>query len=98
MAGDKNNTVLRPSGTIIITDPDLGVIMADTLQCCHCGAHWTVVKGSGRERGFCLKCMGPTCGPNCLECVPQEQWLENSEKGRPENHRDIIVSVPRSIG
>jgi len=48
----------------------------DTVMCCHCGMHYTVVPGSGRRRGFCFKCMAPTCGgPSCDQCFTVEQRL-----------------------
>lgn len=78
------HTATRPAGTIIITDPDLSHdVHMDTLQCTHCQKHWVVRPGSGRVRGFCLKCMGPTCGARACEtsCVPAEKQLEAMESG-----------------
>jgi hypothetical protein len=53
----------------------------DTIQCKHCGGHWRWIQGSGRERGFCMRCMGPTCGQEKCEmtCVPFEKELEIME-------------------
>jgi len=57
-------------------------MVADTAQCVHCNGHFQIVRGSGRVRGFCTKCMGPTCGSReCDECVPFEKRLEIMEKG-----------------
>lgn len=71
----------RPKGHFLDQN---GNEIADTLQCCHCGAHFEVVKGSGRKRGFCMCCNGVTCGkPECDLCVPAEQQLENMEANRP---------------
>lgn len=69
--------VRKPHGNFLIVDPDAPRSMVgDTLQCCHCGAHWIPVKGSGIERGFCRKCMQVTCGkPTCNICIPQEKQL-----------------------
>lgn len=54
-----------------------GVQVASTVQCCHCGGHFVMEPGSGRTRGFCLKCMRLTCGhPDCDECVPLERRRE----------------------
>lgn len=54
----------------------------DMQQCCHCGYHFKVVPGSGRVRGFCLKCMQVTCGkPACNTCLPIEKWLDGVENG-----------------
>lgn len=75
------NTARRPSGTIIIAS-EAGELTHDTLQCCHCGQHWAVVKGSGRKRGFCMKCMRPTCGCQaCDSCTPYEKRIEQIERG-----------------
>jgi hypothetical protein len=56
---------------------------ADTLQCPHCQAHFQVVPGSGRRRGFCMRCNAPHCGAKeCFTCVPFEKKLELYEKGK----------------
>lgn len=93
MAGDKQHTVTRPAGFAILTGPD-GTVEADSLQCGHCGRHWTVRPGSGRRRGFCTCCMRPTCGPSCpagtAACIPQDLFLENIEKGRPLDYKPIV--------
>lgn len=80
-------------GVIIIADPgsDRPLLETKTLQCVHCGGHWIPLPGSGRVRGFCQRCMGPVCGPGCAECIPEEQMLENIEKGRPADYRPIIA-------
>jgi len=53
----------------------------DTLQCVHCGKHWFVEVGSGRERGWCGRCMGVTCGEKpCLVCIPLMKAIEESEE------------------
>jgi hypothetical protein len=75
--------VRKPHGNFSIIDPGSPtlVIEGDTLQCCHCGAHWVPIRGSGKQRGFCMKCMQVTCGkPECIECLPQEKMLELIEK------------------
>jgi hypothetical protein len=57
-----------------------GSVEGSTLQCGHCGCHFAVNPGSGRKRGFCLKCMKVTCGSQgCLECNPVEKRLEQAE-------------------
>lgn len=94
---DKRSTTLRPRGFIEISGPD-AIEHYDTLCCVHCGAHWRVIPGSGRIRGYCETCAGPTCGPGCSQkCVPVEQLYENMENGRPLDYRPIVASVPRSI-
>jgi len=57
--------------------------VADGLRCVHCGHVWIPVVGSGRKRGYCLKCNGVTCGGNeCEACYPFEKRLEDYEKGK----------------
>jgi len=65
-----------------------------TLRCQHCGMHWIVMPGSGRRRGWCMSCNGPTCGKaECDACVPTEQQLENIEAGRDLLFRPIRVGI-----
>jgi hypothetical protein len=69
-----------PDGYAIIVAPDAPTVERDTLQCVHCGKHWFVVKGSGRMRGFCMKCNGVHCGgQHCWECRP---WAKVVNEGR----------------
>lgn len=66
-----HHTVYRAHGTAIWVGPEGKPVEKDTLQCQHCQRHWFVEPGSGRHRGWCLKCGGPTCGGRkCLACVP----------------------------
>lgn len=75
--------IRKASGHIILTDPEFGVKEYDTLTCVHCQHVWTPIKGSGIERGFCMKCKGPTCGhENCNECYPWEKRMDDYEKGK----------------
>ena len=74
---------LRPHGFFEVSTPEGKTLRGETLQCVHCGNHWQMVKGSGKVRGFCMRCNGPTCGPQCsAECVPQEKMLEIMEGTR----------------
>lgn len=70
----------RASGYVYSTGdgPD---IEGETLQCQHCGSHWVINPGSGRQRGWCLSCDGPTCGKGLCEtvCTPVERLLERIE-------------------
>ena len=88
---------MKEAGRIIICDPgtDKPLLEAGTAQCCHCGGHWVVRPGSGKIRGWCMRCNGPVCGPACAKCVPTEQLLENMEKGRPLDFVPTMISVPR---
>ena len=87
-------SVLKPSGHIWVF-PEFGkTLEADTLCCAHCGAHWIVQRGSGRKRGFCMRCNKVTCGQRkCDACIPLERYLENCEKGLPKDHRIIVVGT-----
>jgi hypothetical protein len=71
-------------GLIIISDPgkDKPIAEIKTLQCSHCGGHFPVEPGSGRIRGFCMKCNGPVCGKECAKCIPFEKQLEILEGTR----------------
>ena len=73
---------LKPAGHTFLSHPDNALIEHDTLQCVHCGMHWEIKPGSGKERGFCLKCMGPTCGKQQCEasCIPDDMRVEEPHK------------------
>lgn len=75
---------MREHGEVIISDPgqDKPLLVAPTLQCVHCGKHWVCQPHSGNVRGYCRNCMGPICGPDCVDCVPQEAMLEIMEGTR----------------
>lgn len=69
----------KPKGHILVDD----VEVSDLLQCCHCGCQFEVHKGSGRKRGYCMRCGSVTCGdPRCHQCIPVELRCELSEKGQ----------------
>ena len=89
---------MQEKGRIIIVDPGMDRAVAEigTAQCVHCSGHFPIQPGSGKIRGFCLRCNGPICGPKCAKCVPVEQMLENIEHGRPLNFRPIRVG-PRNF-
>ncbi len=71
----------RAAGYIRIVSPDRPLEERDTLQCVHCGGHWSLEPGSGKQRGWCLKCNGPHCGrQNCWECLPFMKKLEEQER------------------
>lgn len=84
--------IRRDDGYVIISDPgsDKPILEIASVQCVHCGGHWIPQPGSGKIRGFCMRCNGPICGPGCQECVPTDLLLENMEKGRPLNFRPIV--------
>jgi len=77
-----NHGLLRPAGIVIATDFEGREVQRDTNQCVHCGAHWIVVKGSGRPHVFCRRCGGNTCSNRrCLrECSPAEKKLDEAER------------------
>ena len=75
------STARKPAGWIQEFTKEGEAIEHDTLQCVHCGMHWKVQRGSGKKRGFCTNCMGPTCGQHkCDPCYPQEKQLDDAEK------------------
>lgn len=82
----------REYGAVLVTDPETGTQDFMTLMCVHCNRHWRYVPGSGRERGFCLRCMGPTCGRRrCDECIPVEKWCEMVEaQARMERNLAVL--------
>lgn len=53
-----------------------------TQQCVHCDKHYEYSPGSGKIRGWCYKCDGPVCGPDCAECFPYEKRMDLYEAGR----------------
>lgn len=71
-------SVRKPSGYIIIE----GNVVADTVQCRHCGGHYIPIKGSGIKRGWCTHCGGPLCGKDgCFECIDFRKKMDEYEKG-----------------
>lgn len=57
-----------------------GVVVADTIQCCHCGYIFEYRAGSGKKRGWCFKCNAMTCGrEKCDVCIPYEVQIEFME-------------------
>lgn len=93
---------IRTHGYFEITDDWGKRIEGETVRCVHCGGHFLKSPGSGKLRGFCTRCNGFLCGPQCAECVPIEMYLERLEAGLDgitahEMPRDVIVSVPCTI-
>jgi hypothetical protein len=80
MPSTPESSVLRPDGTVFTSDVNGKVIEADTAQCCHCGRHFVIVRGSGKVRSFCRGCMRVTCGRKaCVEeCNPWRKRMESS--------------------
>ena len=74
------HTARKPQGYIIITEPGVPTIELDTYTCKHCGSIFPVIVG--HEYGFCMLCMGPTCGAKkCDDHMPLEKKLDDFEKG-----------------
>ena len=73
----------QAAGAALVT-PEPGAREQDhhTLRCVHCGMHWSPSYGSGRDRGFCLRCAGVTCGKQRCEtrCEPVERMIERLEE------------------
>ena len=74
-------------GWLSISEPGKPTIERDAYLCCHCQTLCVVIPGSGRTRGWCLKCGQPTCGETaCGLCVPLEVRLEAEEGTRKQWH------------
>lgn len=73
----------KPSGHFFISDPE-GGSEGDTFSCKHCGLIQHVNPQSGKERGYCAMCHGPTCGRlKCQSCEPLMKKIEAMEaRGR----------------
>lgn len=53
----------------------------DLKSCVHCSAKWRKRPGSGIQRGFCTRCMGDCCTPECgSKCYPFEQRVLDEGK------------------
>lgn len=63
-----------------------------TLKCVHCGGHFPL---DPKTKHWCARCAGYVCSAGCVDAVPEQQMLENIEKGRPENWQPVIVSMAR---
>lgn len=87
-----DHTVRRPDGYIRAEGPH-GRQEVDTVQCVHCGFVWEFMPGSGRQRGFCMKCKGMTCGAKeCMECIPLEARIEHIE-GTKTKYDGLILDI-----
>lgn len=86
---DDSHTVRRPHGVLLAVHWDGTQEERDILTCAHCQYTWMVEPGSGKKRGWCLKCQGPICGKaRCMaECEPFERWLEAVER----KHRELTA-------
>jgi hypothetical protein len=80
------------------------------FQCVHCGYHFEMIRDSGRElhaagmsldeilkqlhRGWCTKCDGPYCGPECDpdRMLVHEHFMQRLE--RLETGSSQIIVVP----
>jgi hypothetical protein len=79
----RKHTPRKAMGYIALSDPDLpNIVERETVMCVHCQMHWQIEPGSGKERGFCINCGGPTCGKEACEtmCVPFMQAIEEMER------------------
>ena len=68
---------LNEDGAILFDGRQVG----STAMCRHCNAHFLVERGSGKKRGWCRYCGGPTCGKaQCDPCRPLGKWLDDVER------------------
>ena len=87
-----------PAGYIVVSDPSGKIQDGETLQCVHCGMHWIYEPGSGRERGWCGRCMGVTCGSQrCCICVPYEAQIEIMEGANTPMARQYLDDYRKSL-
>jgi hypothetical protein len=72
----------RPGGEFAeFTEDGKLVREGQTVMCEHCGAHFELVRGSGKRRGYCQHCAGPTCGrPACDTCDSWERKIARIEQ------------------
>lgn len=76
----------RGKGYLIFTPNDSDKDEVNhTITCCHCNHSFTIIPGSGRERGWCHECSQSTCGatacaPSLNGCAPFPKKLEAYEK------------------
>jgi len=91
----KRYSDLNPSGHTESMDLWGKITKGQTWMCFHCNSHHQIVKGSGKLRAFCLKCVGPVCVGCANKCVPIEQMLENIEHDRPLDYYPIMISVDK---
>ena len=90
---------VKVAGHILITSPDAPEYERETLRCVHCGVHWIREPGSGRTRGFCMRCAGVTCGKKaCDECIPYEVRIEIEEGSRSGTVAPYLDTYRRVIG
>jgi len=83
----------RAAGHVSVVEPGKPTVEGDTLQCVHCGCHFFTKPGSGKQRGWCMRCNGPHCGrANCWECVPFMKRIEQQEaRERISRHYDELM-------
>ncbi len=75
------HSVLRPHGYSVAQGEGRDQEF-DYLQCVHCALQFQVTPLSGKKRGFCTNCKGPTCGkPKCDPCIHWKKKLELIENG-----------------
>ena len=67
----------REDGAILFDGQQVG----STFMCRHCNGHFLVERGSGKKRGWCTRCGGPTCGTaKCGACKPFQVWIDEVER------------------
>lgn len=96
----------RRSGVVVSRPYDGGAeVQSDTAQCQHCSYTWQHTPGSGKRRGWCLRCHGFVCGRPCCEargCVSKEEEMDQMSRGIAwdrvsEANKPIVVAVPAGV-
>lgn len=82
------HSLLRPHGTVHVTNCDGPELMRDTVMCGHCNRHGVYTPGCGKSLGKCLHCGGSLC-PACARkaehedgCMTFERKLDLYEAGK----------------
>lgn len=91
-----HNVSHHPIGELLVTDRFDGKVLDEGYlrQCVHCQYTWTHRPGSGILRGFCMNCMGHTCGRKaCDTCYPKEQRIEDMEAVYLRNKHAVEAAV-----
>jgi len=71
------HSIKRTNGAILRDNR----LVAETLQCVVCGAHFELEPGSGRQRGWNTKLKGFTCGNEaCTIGLPHDRYLDMLER------------------
>lgn len=63
----------RTSGYFVTYEGDGIKVEGETRMCVHCQYTWEYKRGSGIERGWCMRCNGITCQRD--ECAAEQRRI-----------------------